>query len=459
MSLPDTEPKWAHLAHFNQPAVIAGTASWSWAELHATAIQLVDGLDDGTALCNLCTTRRGFMVTWLAALHGHRMQILPPSSGRSELNALLEAAGAVTLVTDDAALVAETWPGNTRCLLLDPDAASSAAAPDDFVWTPDCRIDHVTLHTSGSTGAPVPHAKNLRHLMRGAASLRALLDTVMPPDRDARLTLVSSVPSQHMFGFESSVMLPLMSDALLWEGQPLLPADVADAFAEIAAPGIWLTTPVHISALVRTGESIDNCGGILSSTMQLSPALAARAEALANAPVIEVYGSTETGLLASRRPSRSTAWQPAAGVQIEATPTGIEVRGTHFRSPQTLLDRIESHPDGFELLGRGEDLVKVAGRRASLAGLNQLLADHPGIDDASFLHPRTGDHSGRMVLFYVGTSVSRNDLLTWLRGRIDPAFLPRAVYRVAEIPRSPNGKLRYSELARLYQALTDGTTP
>jgi acyl-coenzyme A synthetase/AMP-(fatty) acid ligase len=324
---------------------------------------------------------------------------------------------------------------------------------------PDCGTDHVTLHTSGSTGVPVAHAKKLIHLMRGAAHLRSLLSTSINLHAGERVTVISSVPSQHMFGFETSVMYPLMSDAMLWEGQPLLPHDVSNAFERLGGVSVWVTTPVHLSALVRSGESLGNCSCILSSTMPLPPRLAAQAEALTSSPVIEIYGSTETGMLASRRPAQDTIWRPMDGVVVDSRPTGILVSGSHFDSPQALADRIKLCESGFELLGRGEDVVKIAGRRASLAGLNQLLEGCPGLEDASFFHPQPTDLSERMVLLYVGSIASRNDLLDWLRGRIDPAFLPRVLIRVAKIPRNGNGKLRYDEIASLYQAWANRAAP
>ena len=48
------------------------------------------------------------------------------------------------------------------------------------------------------------------------------------------------------------------------------------------------------------------------------------------------------------------------------------------------------------LLGRQADLVKIGGRRASLAGLNLLLQDLPGLHDGVFYLPDTGDPTERL---------------------------------------------------------------
>ena len=111
-------------------------------------------------------------------------------------------------------------------------------------------------------------------------------------------------------------------------------------------------------------------------------------EHLLQAPVLEIYGSTETGALALRRTARATRWLPMDGVQLERVDGATLGRGAHFASPVKLLDELVVERNGsFTLLGRQADLIKIAGRRASLAGLNLLLQDLPGLEDGVFYLP------------------------------------------------------------------------
>ena len=184
--------------------------------------------------------------------------------------------------------------------------------------------------------------------------------------------------------------------------------------------------------------------------MPLAPALAAQVETLAHAPVAEIYGSTETGVVAMRRGALDPRWRPVQGVRIESEGESTRAWGTHFPSPQTLADQVELDAQGgFTLLGRRGDLIKIAGRRASLAGLNLLLQDLPGLTDGVFYLPATGAPAERLVLIHAG-ELDRAAAEAWLRERIDPVFLPRTLIRVERLPRTEGGKLPRAALDQIY---------
>jgi len=265
--------------------------------------------------------------------------------------------------------------------------------------------------------------------------------------------IVCSVPSQHMFGLETSVLLPLVHGVALFDGRPLLPADVRAAFERCAGGACWVATPLHLRAQVQSGEALARCRFVIASTMPLAPALAVEAEHCCGAPVLEIYGSTETGAVAMRRTAQDASWRPLPGVRVEPGDAGAIVRGTHFRSPQTLADQIEGDGrGGFHLLGRRGDLIKIAGRRASLQGLNLLLQDLPGLTDGVFYLPATGAPGERLILIHAGAPLDRTQVEAWLRARIDPVFLPRAIVRVDNLPRATHGKLPRQALDAIYDA-------
>jgi acyl-coenzyme A synthetase/AMP-(fatty) acid ligase len=306
------------------------------------------------------------------------------------------------------------------------------------------------LYTSGSTGAPVAHAKTLRQLFAGAMALGDWLASELEGGLGAVRRIVCSVPPQHMFGIEASVMLSLVHGIAVEAARPLLPADVQQAFAEARATA-WVATPIHLRTLVRSGTPLSNCSLVLTSTMPLSQELARQTEALAGAPVLEIYGSTETGVLAMRRSARDAAWRPVDGARVERAGDAALAFGRHFDSPVRLPDEIEIESGGsFRLLGRSSDMIKIGGRRASLAGLNLLLADLPGLEDGVFYLPVTAQATDRLCLIYSGPALERADADRWLRSRLDPAFLPRAFIQVDKLPRNENGKLPRQALDDLF---------
>jgi 3-hydroxymyristoyl/3-hydroxydecanoyl-(acyl carrier protein) dehydratase len=233
--------------------------------------------------------------------------------------------------------------------------------------------------------------------------------------------------------------------------RPLLAGDVRAAFEDSAREGAWIATPLHLHALARAAEAVPRCRLVLVSTMPLATDLAAQAEALASAPVMEIYGSTETGVVAMRRTAHETNWRPVGDVRVEPVEAGTRVWGGHFASPRMLADQVEPGADGtFKLLGRQADLIKIAGRRASLAGLNLLLQNLPGLTDGVFYLPATGSPTERLVLIHAAPALDRAAVRAWLRARMDPAFLPRSFIQVERLPRTDAGKLARAALDAIY---------
>jgi len=438
-------------SHLDAPAIISGAVPWTWRDIHEASVSFSRRLGDATAVCNVCTSRVSFLVTWLAALRRGCLVILPPSRGQSELAAILSAHARPVIAFDDpqALPTQDQQTPFLPCVLQRPVTRS----PDsDLAWQPDWDALGVLLYTSGSSGTPEPQRKSLRHLAAGALVLGARLEEDVPGGLRSIRRIVCSVPPQHMFGVECAVMLPLLHAIPVLDGRPLLPADVRQALAD-SSKGAWIATPLHLRSLVQAGDGIENCSVVISSTMPLAPSLALQVENLVAAPVLEIYGSTETGVLAMRRTATEAAWRPVRGVELESGGNATVARGEHFESPQQLLDEIDII-DGsrFELLGRQADLIKIAGRRASLAALNLLLLELPGLEDGAFYLPASGHPTERMCLMHTG-ALDRLDADRWLRARIDPMFIPREFIRVDHLPRDGNGKLPRRALDAVYQRI------
>lgn len=447
-------PLMAAPAHLDRPAVIGEARNWTWREVHAQSLALAERLEPGSVVFNLCSSRLGFLIAWLALSRRGCLQLLPPSGGSADLLSLLKGSAQPAIVVDDAKLLQPQWAEHARCLVHGFDSATAQPADAALAWSPDWDAPLIRLYTSGSTGAPQPQLKTLAQLARGATVLGAALERETPGGLAALRRIVCSVPPQHMFGVEASVMLSLVAGIPALDSRPLLPADVRAAFDQCPQGAAWITTPLHIRALVQSGQALPHCRLVLASTMPLAPSLAAQAEALVRAPVVEIYGSTETGALASRRAARGTEWQALDGVRLEPQGQQTKVWGAHFPSPQLLPDQVEVGlaAGGFRLQGRHSDLLKIGGRRASLAGLNLLLQDMPGLADGVFFLPATGAPTERLVMVQAGATPDRATALRWLRERMDPVFLPRTVIQLERLPRTDSGKLPHAALEQVYAA-------
>ncbi|MFZ1909784.1 MAG: beta-hydroxyacyl-ACP dehydratase, partial [Burkholderiales bacterium] len=211
----------------------------------------------------------------------------------------------------------------------------------------------------------------------------------------------------------------------------------------------WLmTTPLQLRACVDDALELDGAlRGVISSTMPLEAPLAQAAEELWRCPIEEIYGSSETGMMALRRSASGPTWTLCEGLAFETESGATRVRGGHLDAPFTLTDRVELvDARSFRLLGRIGDMIKVAGKRASLADLNTRLRAVPGVVDGVFYMP---DGAGRPAAFAVAPSASRAAILEALRRDLDPVFLPRPLILVDALPRAANGKITRDGLETL----------
>ncbi len=293
------------------------------------------------------------------------------------------------------------------------------------------------VFTSGSTGAPVPHRKTWGFLVRNVRAAAARLGLLTAHAG----TLVGTVPPQHMYGFESTVLLALLGGIAFSNRQPFYPVDIRAELEAVPEPRVLVTSPVHLRALLSTSKRCHRPRLSWSATAPLSEKLALDAEARLGAPLIEIYGSTETGQIATRRTSRTAAWELFPGVGLEARPAAgddnghdVWASGGHVEIPVPMGDALELVDETHFLLhGRKADLINIAGKRTSLAYLNHQLNAIPGVMDGVFFMPDDNPHedadSGervrRLIALAVAPGLAAVDLQRALRERIDAAFMPR----------------------------------
>jgi len=190
---------------------------------------------------------------------------------------------------------------------------------------------------------------------------------------------------------------------------------------------------------------------VVSATAPLSPQLAARAEQQLGAPLLEIYGCTEAGQVATRRTTAGAEWRTFDGVRVDGDGAATTVSGGHVPQPTVLADVLEVvDAETFRLLGRSNDLINVAGKRSSIGHLDFHLNSIEGVRDGAFWMPpeSEGDAAGvvRLVAFVVAPGVAREPIVAALRDRVDAAFLPRRIVHVDALPREATGKLTRARL-------------
>jgi acyl-coenzyme A synthetase/AMP-(fatty) acid ligase len=393
-------------------------------------------------LLNVCQDRYRFAVGFAAGMLTGKTSLQPSSQSTETLRR-------IQYQFPDVACLCDSEFDSADLPRLDFPALA-AAKPAKVTGIPEIPADHIAacLFTSGSTGAPLPYFKTWGRLVNNGRAEAGRLNLLEHPH-----TVVGTVPVQHSFGFESTFLLDLQGQCPFWSGKPFYPQDIVTALKSVPRPRLLVTTPFHLAALLASGLELPPVNLLLSATAPLSMKLASDAETRFGAPLHEIFGSTETGQIATRRTTASQAWHLLPDIQLEQDGGQMFASGGHVEGRVALSDIIEILADRHFLLhGRCADQVNVAGKRSSLAYLNHQITAIPGVVDAAFFMPGENNPDGitRLCAFVVAPQLNAKALLAELRERLDPAFLPRPLVFLDQLPRNSTGKLPISNLHALY---------
>lgn len=387
---------------------------------------------------NHCVDRYRFAVGLAAALVRGQVSLLPPNETPDLVARLAAAYPGLYCLSDSPGALA----GLEAVSIPEPDGGASP----DMPGVPAQQVAAV-LFTSGSTGEPQPSPRTWGSLVQGAAEeIDALGLRALPG-----MAVLGTVPAQHSFGLESTVLMAMQGGLALHAGRPFFPADIRAELNALPRPRCLVTTPMHLRVLLAEADALPQVDLMLSATAPLAPQLAAAAEARFAAPLHEIYGCTEAGHVAIRRTVQTNEWRALPGVSLRADARGAWASGGHVQRDVLLSDVIELRGrDRFLLHGRTADLVNIAGKRTSLAHLNYHLNSIEGVLDGVFVVPEEeGDAVARLAAFAVAPEHTVESLMSALRRRIDPAFLPRPLHIVAALPRNELGKLPRQSLSRM----------
>jgi acyl-coenzyme A synthetase/AMP-(fatty) acid ligase len=430
----------ALLSHTSPSAIVAyrSGSAVTVRQFLDEAKQVAERLPEGKHVLNVCTDRYQFAVGLAACLMSERVSLLPSTHTPQVIAQLAAFAPDAFCLTDDRRCDIEL----ARVYYPDLTHPASGVTTSAFE-VPRIAASQLAaiVFTSGSTGAPVPYKKTwglLSRCVQNGAPRLGLAD-------GRSHTLVGTVPGQHMYGFESTVLLALLSGNALSAERPFYPADVAAAVRKVPRPRVLVTTPIHLRTLLTSEIEFPPVDLVMSATAPLSRELAREVEERYGAPLLEIYGSTETGQIAMRRTADAAAWRLWPGVRLNISNDQVVAHGGHVEQVTPMCDVIEIvGEEEFLLHGRSADLVNVAGKRSSFGYLNAQLNAIPGvIDGAFFLREDLSGSTGvaRLGAVVVAPGLTAAALTEQLRQLIDPVFLPRPLLIVDELPRNATGKL------------------
>ncbi|MDK2124924.1 acyl-CoA synthetase family protein [Parachitinimonas caeni] len=342
-------------------------------------------------------------------------------------------------------------------------AASVASITEHLpTWaTLDRQAEALVVYTSGSSGEPSAIPKKLSQLFDEVEALASLFDPTVGESQ-----ILATVSHQHIYGLLFHILWPLASGRPFSAQRLAFPEDIAAALAS-HQQCVLIASPAHLKRLPdnlpwATGKS--HVRAVFSSGGPLpAEALPECRQLLGQAP-IEIYGSSETGGIAwrQRQVDGATQWQPLPNVEFAITDDMLSVNSPHLADTgwfQT-SDRVRATPDGFELLGRADRIVKIEEKRVSLSALEQALQASGWVDEARVcllpghrtvlavaavpspqawaLHDAEGKRSLNQTLRRI------------LAAEVESSVLPRRWRYVWALPQNSQGKVRDNAIQALF---------
>lgn len=349
------------------------------------------------------------------------------------------------------------WPQGIATEIAQPIlAAPSISASSQRDAKPLAALTgQLVLFTSGSTGTPKAIAKNLSQIDAELQTHEQLWGALW---RNAQV--LATVSHQHIYGLLFKVLGPLCSGRCFHSA---IFRDPANLLKETAArASIWIASPAHLQRLQNEWLwNADSLVATFCSGGELARNAAQHCRELSGHWPLEIYGSSETGGIATRTQEHdNTAWLPLPGVSVNVEET-LHVRSPHLPDDTwfATADRAEIIGEKFNLGARADRIVKIEGKRVALPEIELQLNNHPWIAQARATIVNRGRQRigvvaelsaiGAQQLIKLGSNTLSRQLRIYLQEYFEPIVLPR-LWRFATIPVDSQGKTNAAALTALF---------
>ena len=376
---------------------------------------------------------------------------------------LANAAASVAVVALFGGRGATALPGWIAACALSAVVVGGTFAVEGFIRA---RRFSVTFHTSGSTATPKTIVKTFASLAKEVAFHRARLADVLA----RKPVFLSTIEPHHMYGQLWRVMLPRAAGCAVDPEVILAPETLLEKMR--AAECVFLvTTPSFLARFVEYADQYDvpqNVVELTTSGALLTADVAAAARRVFGRAPLEIFGSTETGGVASRRQEAGDElWTVFDPVKAWADAEGRLVVSSPFSSPRrfTMGDGVVFAPLGeaasrrFKLLGRMDRMVKIAEQRVSLPEMEATMCLIPEVAEAALgvVEGPYGPALGAVVVPRKDWSdlktLGKRACARALRAKCQQFFpkgaVPRKYRFVRELPRNAQGKVQASAIQEI----------
>ena len=396
-------------------------------------------------LC-LCTEKKAVTAACvLASLTGACQLILPYSFSAHALIEMYETVGFNAAIADHP----EEIPSGVE--VITPLSGSMADIDAEAIRNPDKPF--LRLFTGGSTGKPKVWSKSPRNLFSEAFYLK---EKFALSEKDL---FISTVPPYHIYGLLFSVLAPFVAHAQILPDIYTFPQEIISTINKHKA-NILISVPIHYRALKVDDLSAHTLKVAFSSSGVLNRSDAIHFQKKTGLGITEIYGSTETGGIASHNIiEHAESWKPFDVVSWKIDGKRLSIR-SDFVSAEMKRDAEgfcltgdEARTDKdnrFVLLGRADGIVKVAGKRVDLLDVQNKIRTLPTVRDAIVVSLPAERGRESVIAAVVVCDLTETHLKKLLMDMLEPYALPRRIKIVASIATTATGKFDREKIEQIF---------
>jgi acyl-CoA synthetase (AMP-forming)/AMP-acid ligase II len=490
---PATGAKIAAIHYPNETALIDERGSLTFEEVHRRSNAIADslaqmGIGYGDGVGIMCRNHRGFVEATLAAakLGASALYLNTAFAGpqlvdvtrREKPKALVydeEFSGLLEGVDPSVKRIVGWSDGDTSERTLEQLIENGNDADRD----PPPDKPRFVILTSGTTGTPKGAQRSSPD---GLFSLAALIDRI--PYR-RRETMVVAAPLFHSWGFFHFVMsLPTASTMVLrrrFDPQDTLAAVAAHRAQVLAAVPVMIQRILALAPEETRGHDVSSLRITALSGSALPGELAISWMDRFGDNIYNLYGSTEVSYATVATPqdlraAPGTAGRPPRGTTVRLyDETGTEVPGGEvgriFAGNEMSFDgytggggkeiidgllstgdmgRFDEHGRLF-VDGRDDEMIVSGGENVFPREVEDLLADHEGIEEAAVIGVEDEEFGQRLKAFVVARNggLSEEFVKDYVKQNLARYKVPREVVFMDELPRNATGKVLKRELRKV----------
>jgi fatty-acyl-CoA synthase len=392
-----------------------------------------------------------------------------------------------TIVYCDAAHMPETSLRNAV-----PYEDWLAEADGDFAWKSfDENTAAGMCYTSGTTGNPkgvlYSHRSNVLHAMTASRP-----DMIGLSGRDIAMPVV---PLFHANGWAIGFAAPMAGAALILPGQKLDGPSIYQLLRDYkvtctaAVPTVWLGL---LQDLEKTGGKLPYLRRVVIGGSACPRAMIKTFQEVYDVEVTHAWGMTEMSPLGTTCSLKAEYAELKGDALLDIlqkqghSPFAVEMKITddegrrmpwdgktfgrlkvrgpavaraYFKDDSNLLDEEGFFDTGdvgtidrygyLNITDRSKDVIKSGGEWISSIELENIAVGHPKVAEAAVIgirHPKWDERPLLVIVLKTGQKASKEEMLTFLEGKIAKWWMPDDVAFVAEIPHTATGKIQKTAL-------------